>query len=120
MNSTYSRKALLIIGFGTLLIGGGMGAGGGYYYGQKTATAEATAKCDTYLKSFISATAAQRHREEVERRLENSRKYFDRVESHLNGFHDQMSQPTLKGNQRRNQNSGHNQVQKEASQNANQ
>ena len=114
MNSRYSRKTLMITGIGALLLGQAIGFGGGYYYGDKVATKEVTAKveekCNTYLKNFIAATEAQRHREEVERRFEESRKSFDRIENSLNGFHSKMSEPTLnrkRGYRKGNENSRH-------------
>lgn len=114
MNSRYSRKTLVITGFGALLLGQAIGFGGGYYYGDKVATKEVTAKveekCNTYLKNFIAATEAQRHKEEVERRFEESRKSFDRIENSLNGFHSKMSEPTLnrkRGYRRESENSRH-------------
>lgn len=114
MNSRYSRKTLSITGIGALLLGQAIGFGGGYYYGDKVATKEVTAKveekCNTYLRNFIAATEAQRHKEEVERRFEESRKSFDRIENSLNGFHSKMSESTLnrkRGYRKGNENNRH-------------
>ena len=114
MDSRYSEKTLTIVGFGALLFGQVTGYALGHYYGDKAATKEVTAKveekCNTYLKNFIAATEAQRHREEVERRFADSRKSFDRIESRLNGFHSKMSEPTLnrkRGYRKGNENSRH-------------
>ena len=111
MNSRYSRKTLVITGIGSLLLGQAIGYALGYYYGDKVATKEVTAKvedkCNTYLKNFIAATEAQRHKEEVERRFADSRKSFDRIESRLNGFHSKMSEPTLRGHRKGNENNRH-------------